>query len=159
MQNVALCAYALGTLASGFHQAAPSQESGLTLWHMFSALPLVLHDIPRKIISKKRVGSGLRSILNRDININVGQNEVILNLPKRMRDMRRRTMRALNCAIAWDLLVITDGVFVTGPRFAWPRQVEGETGEILKAAEKLGKWAAGCSTFEYLTVLGIDPTR
>jgi hypothetical protein len=68
-------------------------------------------------------------------------------------------MRALNCAIAWNLLLITDGVFVASTEFRLPNQIEGETREILKAAEKLGKWAAKSSTFEYLTVLGIDPAQ
>jgi hypothetical protein len=159
MQNVALCAYALGSFASGFEEDVASRERGLTLWHLFSMLPLVLHEIPRKVITKRRVASGLRSILSRDSELKVRENEVIFNLPGSMRDMRQRSMRALNCAIAWDLLAIADGVFVSSPRFRLPKRVDGETREILEAARKLGIWAGRFSTFEYLTVLGIDPVQ
>jgi len=155
MINVGLGAEALWAYTVGFHRIRGRPEECMTLWHLATVLPLIFHGVSRRAISKRRVKSGLRSILTRDPANDVAQNEPIFNLTRRLRAIYPRTLRSFNCAIAWELLEVEDGVIV-------PRSVQrsplvtGEAREIVKAADKLGVWAAQLTSFEYFTVLGVE---
>jgi hypothetical protein len=96
--------------------------------------------------------------LTRDPDNDIAQNEAIFNLNQRLREMYPRTMRSLNCAIAWGLLGIEDGGIL--PLVVRrPSALAGEVREIVKAAEKLGTWAGQLTSFEYFTVLGVELNR
>lgn len=155
MLNVGLGAEALRAYTAAFHRGRERQEQEVTLWHLATVLPLVFHEVSRRAISKRRVTSGLRSILTRDISNDIAQNEVIFHLNQRMHLMYPRTMRSLNCAISWRLLGVENGAILTLTSRSSSLLV-GEAREIVKAAEKLGTWAAQLSSFEYFTVLGVE---
>lgn len=155
MLNVGLGAETLHAFVSAFHKASDNPEEAVTLWHLTTVLPLVYHEVSRRAISKRRVNSGLRSILARDPSNDIAQNEAIFFLNQRMRAMYPRTMRSLNCAIAWGLLGVEDGAIIPLSSAHKPL-LAGETKDIVKAAEKLGVWAGTLSSFEYLTVLGVE---
>jgi hypothetical protein len=158
MLNVGLGAEALCAYTAAFHGAEERPEETVTLWHLATVLPLVFHEASRRAISKRRLNSGLRSILTRDPANDVAQNEAIYNLTQRLRAMYPRTMRSLNCAIAWGLLGIEDGGIL--PLVVRrPSSLPREAREILKASEKLGAWAAQLTSFEYFTVLGVEFNR
>src|SRR5205823_5421550 len=96
-----------------------------------------------------------RSILARDPANDIAQNEAIFNLTRRVRAMYPRTKRSLNCAIAWGLLDIEDGAVRPQPNRLSP-SFTGEARAIIRAATKLGTWAGQLTSFEYLTVLGVQ---
>lgn len=155
MLNVGLGAEALWAYTAKFHEVRERVEEAVTLWHLATVLPLVFHGVSRRAISKRRLKSGFRSILTRDPANDIAQNEAIFNLNRRLRAMYPRTTRSLNCAIAWELLGIEDGAIL--PRSVRrPSSFAGEAREIVKAAEKLGRWAAQLTSFEYFTVLGVE---
>jgi hypothetical protein len=155
MLNVGLGAEALRAYTAAFQAAQQSPEEAVTLWHLATVLPLVFHEVSRRAISKRQARSGLRSILTRDPDNDIAQNEPIFNLSQRLRAMYPRTTRSLNCAIAWGFLAIEDGAIL--PRSARrSTPLVGEAGEVVKAATKLGTWAGGLTSFEYFTVLGVE---
>ncbi len=158
MLNVGLGAEALYSFVSGFHKAMGNSEEAVTLWHLATVLPLVYHEVSRRAISKRQLRSGLRSILTRDPSNDIAQNEVIFHLNERIRAMFPRTMRSLNCAVGWGLLGIRNGEIIP-TSLKHKSSLSGETREIVKAAEKLGSWAGKLSSFEYLTVLGVEFTQ
>jgi hypothetical protein len=155
MLNVGLGAEALAAFAAAFQAVPERPEEALTLWHVTTVLPLVFHGTSRRAISKRQVRSGLRSILTRDPGNDIAQNEAIFDLNRRLRATHARTMRSLNCAIAWGLLGIEDGAIV--PRSGQKRRSwAGEARDVVRAAEKLGTWAGQLTSFEYFTVLGVE---
>jgi len=156
--NVALGAAALAEFTAAFQNVAARPESDATLWHLATVLPLVFHETSRRAIAKRLPRSGLRSILTRDPDNDIAQNEPIFNLNERMRAAYGRTLRSLNCGIACGLLDIRGGSITsrsTVPRDACP----GVASDIVKCAAKLGAWAAETSAFEYLTILGVEVRR
>lgn len=157
MQNPALGANALWAFTQGFISRSQEELHPLTLWHLISVLPLVLHDTSRKIIIKRRESSGLRSILDRDTASLVAKNETIFNINHRLRAMEDRTFRSINVAIACKLITLEEGYFTSDVPYKIPKNISEETKAVLKAAHKLGVWAGGMSAFEYLTVLGVEP--
>lgn len=159
MQNPALGANALWAFTQGFISRPVEELQQLTLWHLVTVLPLVLHDTSRKMILKRRESSGLRSILDRDTASSVAQNEVIFNFDNRLKAMENRTFRSLNVAIACNLITLEDGYFTSTVSYKLPKKVSGESKDILKAANKLGVWAGKMSSFEYLTILGVEPLK
>jgi hypothetical protein len=158
MQNVALGAEALTAYTIAFGAVRPSPAESVTLWHLATVLPLTLNEVSRRAISKRQARSGIRSILTRDPDNDIAQNEPIFDLTRRIRAMYPRTTRSLNCAIAWGLLRTQDGAILpmsvrrVGSSF-------GEADEVVKAARKLGTWAGQLTSFEYFTVLGVDFRR
>jgi hypothetical protein len=157
MQNPALGANALLAFAQGFFSEKQDTKKQLTLWHMVSVLPLVYQETSRKVILKRQINSGLRSILDRDPKNSIAQNEAIFNINERIHAMEKRTFRSLNIAIACKLISIEGGHFSSSSPFKISSSISLETKEILKAANKLGRWAGEMSDFEYLTVLGVEP--
>ncbi|MEC6748608.1 three component ABC system middle component [Marinilactibacillus sp. XAAS-LB27] len=158
MQNTALGANALYAFANGFYSETKDVDKSITLWHLICVLPLVYQKKSRKIIIKRRVSSGLRSILDKDTQSSLAQNEVVFNINGRIKNMKHRTFRSLNMAIACKILKIEQGYIYTLP-YNIPQKTSGETKEILDAASKLGKWAGNLSDFEYLTILGVEPLQ
>lgn len=155
MLNVGLGAEALAAYTATFQVVDERPEQALTLWHVATVLPLVFHEASRRAISKRQARSGLRSILTRDPDNDIAQNEVIFNLTRRLRATYPRTIRSLNCAIAWGLVGIEDGAIV--PRSGRSRPSwAGEARDVVRAAEKLGTWAGQLTSFEYFTVLGVE---
>jgi hypothetical protein len=155
MLNVGLGAEALSTFTAAFHRVRERPEEAVTLWHLATVPPLVFHQVSRRAISKRRSSSGLRSILTRDPDNDIAQNEAIFNLNRRLRAMYPRTMRALNCGFAAGLLGIENGDILS-LSFRRSSLFTGEAREIVKAAEKLGTWAGQLTSFEYFTVLGLE---
>jgi hypothetical protein len=155
MMNVGLGAQALWAFAAGYHEQERAGSDALSLWHVVTVLPLVFHSVGRRTINRRHASSGLRSVLARDANNDVAQNEVVFDLTRRIRAMQPRTMRSLNCAVAWGLVAIDKGAFFPAKGFRMPRSSQ-EGKDILKAAHKLGRWAGEMTTFEYLTILGVD---
>jgi hypothetical protein len=156
--NVALGAAALAEFTSAFQKVAPRTEPGVSLWHIATVLPLVFQETSRRAISKRQPRSGLRSILTRDPDNDIAQNEPIFNLNERMRAGYSRTLRSLNCAIASGLIDVENGLFMA--RSTVPREIcPGVASDIVKCAAKLGAWAATTTAFEYLTVLGVEVRR
>lgn len=154
MLNPALGACALQFFVKGFVKKY-KEEPKITLWHLVTVLPLVFHQISRKAIIKRRVG--LRSILNRDPENDIAQNEAIFNLTNRIQEMQQRTFRSLNYALTLNFIEISEGYFYPASKINIPNTIGQETSDILKAAEKLGSWAAESTIFEYLTILGVRP--
>jgi hypothetical protein len=157
MMNVGLGAQALWAFASAYHGGKRANQDPLTIWHLVTVLPLVFHGVSRKTIQRKRIASGFRSILERDPDYELAQNEVVFDFTRRVRAMQSRTMRSLNCAVSWGMLTIENGAFLPSRVFKRPGP-SGEVKSILAAAEKLGVWAGQMGTFEYLTVLGVEIT-
>jgi hypothetical protein len=155
MLNVGLGAEALYGFTASFYEVRERAVEAVTLWHLATILPLVFHEVSRRAISKRRVSSGLRSILTRDPDHDIAQNEAIFNINRRMRAMFPRTMRSLNSAIAWGFLGIDDGA-IQPLCVRRHSSLAGEAREIVRAAEKLGTWAAQLTSFEYFTVLGVE---
>jgi hypothetical protein len=119
---------------------------------------MVLHEPSRRAIARRYRSSGLRSILNRNPDADIAQNEAVFSLERRIERMYPRTQRALNCAVAWGFIAIEQGAIV--PRTPPPeRAFAGEAQKIRNAAVKLGYWAGTMTTFEYFTVLGVSPSR
>lgn len=87
MQNSVLGANALWACTQGFITPPMKELQLLTLWHLVSVLPLVFHDTSRIMILKRRVSSGLRSILDREAVSSVAQNEAIFNIDYRLKAM------------------------------------------------------------------------
>jgi hypothetical protein len=138
--NVALGAAALAEFTAAFQKVTPRAEAGVSLWHLATVLPLVFHETSRRAIAKRQPRSGLRSILTRDPDNDIAQNEPIFNLNERMRAGYSRTLRSLNCGIACGLLDIQDGTVTS--RSTVPRDVcPGVASEIVRCAAKLGAWA------------------
>lgn len=155
MLNAGLGAEALYAYTAAFSEVRERQEEAVTLWHLATVLPLVFHEVSRKAITKRRRSSGLRSVLARNPEHNIAQNEAIFNLTRRMRAMLPRTLRSLNCAIAWGLLRVQDGALI--PCSSRPSSsLTGEVREIVRAAEKLGMWSAQLTSFEFFTILGVE---
>jgi len=155
MLNLGLGAIALSSFTKAFIAAKKEVDVPVTLWHLATVLPLVFHQTSRRAIAKRQVRSGLRSTLTRDPDNDIAQNEAIFNLTQRMKSSFPRTVRSLNCAVAWGLLQINDGNIVAGA-LSSPPHISGEAQEIVKASAKLGTWAGGLNSFEYFTVLGVD---
>ena len=158
MLNVGLGAEALTAYTAAFHAVRERREQAVTLWHLATVLPLVFHEVSRKAISKHQARSGLRSILTRNPENDIAQNEAIFNLNRRMRAIFPRTMRSLNCAIAWGLLGIEDGTILVRPVRRRP-SFSGESRNIISTSKKLGSWAGQLTAFEYFTVLGVELRR
>jgi|ERR1035441_1120774 hypothetical protein len=158
MLNVGLGAEVLAAFTAAFWRVTERPEETVTMWHIATVFPLVFHGASRRAISKRRSRSGLRSILSRDPDNDIAQNEAIFSLNQRMRAMHPRTMRSLNCAIAWGLLGIEDGA-IRALSASRNGSSAGEAGEIIDAARKLGTWAGKLTSFEYLTVLGVEFRR
>ena len=155
MLNTGLGAETLYAYTAAFNKVRERQEDAVTLWHLATVLPLVFHEVSRRAITKRRPSSGLRAILARNPEHNIAQNEAVFNLNRRVRAMFPRTIRSLNCAIAWGLLRVEDGALL--PCSSRPSSsLAGEVREIVKAAEKLGMWSAQVTAFEYFTVLGVE---
>lgn len=154
MLNVGLGAEALTAYTAAFERAQGTSGEVVTLWHIVTVLPLVFHEVSRRAISKRQSRSGLRSILTRDPENDIAQDEPIFNLDERLRAMFPRTMRSLNCAVSWGLLNIEDGAFHSRTRQN-PPSFSGEAKQVIDAAKKLGTWAGGLTAFEYFTVLGV----
>lgn len=159
MQNPALGANALWAFTQGFITRPMEELQPLTLWHLVSVLPLVFHDTSRKMILKRRVSSGLRSILDREPASSVAQNETIFNIDNRLKAMENRTFRSLNVAIACKLITLEEGYFTSNVPYKLPKKLSEETKDVLKAANKLGVWAGSMTVFEYLTILGVEPLK
>lgn len=159
MLNPALGANALWAFTHGFVSENKKDLHSLSLWHLVTVLPLVYHEVTRKIIIKRRASSGLRSILERDSVSSISQNEVIFNINSRLKSMENRTFRSINLAILCDLIKVQDGYFLPNRPFKIPTNTPNETMEILKSSKKLGGWAGNMSEFEYLTVLGVKPIQ
>jgi hypothetical protein len=159
MQNPALGANALWAFTQGFISRPMEELQHLTLWHLVTVLPLVFHDTSRKMIIKRKQTSGLRSILDRDPSSSIAQNETVFNINNRIKAMENRTLRSLNIAIACKLIILEDGHFTSNVPYKLPKQVSDETKNILKAANKLGVWAGSMTSFEYLTILGVEPLK
>lgn len=157
MQNSVLGAHVLWAFADGFSSVDKNYNNELTLWHLITVLPLVFHEVSRRAINKRRVSSGLRSILDRDPEIDIAQNEAIFNLVNRIKNLQERSFRSLNCAIALGFIEITEGYFIPSKRLKLPREMHLETKQIIKSSQKLGVWAGQLSIFEYLTILGVKP--
>jgi hypothetical protein len=155
MLNVGLGAEALVTYTVAFLSVVGRPEPSVTLWHVSTVLPLVFNEVSRKAISKHRPSSGLRSILTRNPEHDLAQNEAIFNLNQRLRSMFPRTLRSLNCAIAWGLLAVEDGAIVPVSVRGRPN-LQVESRNIVAAAKKLGTWAGQSTAFEYLTILGVE---
>ena len=155
MLNVGLGAEALGAYAAGFDGASTDSNDTVTLWHLVTVLPLAFHQTSRRAIMKRQSRSGLRSILMRDPDNDIAENEPIFNLNRRMREMFPRTARCLNCALSWGILRVEDGAIRAGlvRRSSTP---SGEVRDVIRTAEKLGGWAGQLTAFEYFTVLGVD---
>jgi len=146
MLNVGLGAEALTAYTAAFHAVRERREQAVTLWHLATVLPLVFHEVSRK------------AILTRNPENDIAQNEAIFNLNRRMRATFPRTMRSLNCAIAWGLLGIEDGTILVRPVRRRP-SFSGESRNIISTAKKLGTWAGQLTAFEYFTVLGVELRR
>lgn len=156
--NVALGAAALAEFTNAFQKVSPRPEPGVSLWHLTTVLPLVFQETSRRAISKRQPRSGLRSILTRDPDNDIAQNEPISNLNERMRAAYSRTLRSINCGITCGLIEIQDGLFIA--RSTVPREVcPGVASDIVRCSAKLGTWAAATTAFEYLTVLGVEVRR
>ena len=155
MHNVALGAEALTAYTIAFNAVHRIPEESVTLWHLATVLPLSFNEVSRRAISKRQIRSGIRSILARDPDNDIAQNEPIFDLTRRIRATYPRTVRSLNCAIAWGLLTVQDGAII-------PKSINhsgslvGEANEVVKVAKKLGTWAGQLTSFEYFTVLGVD---
>src|SRR5580658_1614741 len=80
MLNVGLGAEALTAYTSAFLAITERQEQSVTLWHLSTVLPLVFNEVSRRAISKHQARSGLRSILTRNPENDLAQNEAIFNL-------------------------------------------------------------------------------
>lgn len=158
MLNVGLGAEALAAYTAAFLAVKERPEQSVTLWHLSTVLPLVFHEVSRRAISKHQTRSGLRSILTRNPDNDIAQNEAIFNLNQRLRAIFPRTMRSLNCAIAWGLLDVRDGAILTRPVRRRPSP-GGEASNIISAAKKLGTWSGSLTAFEYFTVLGVEFRR
>lgn len=154
MHNVALGAEALLAFTSSFETGIAPGKQQVTLWHCATVLPLCLHEPSRRAILKRRHRSGLRSILTRDPENDIAQNEPIFSLNSRIYDLFPRTVRSLNCAFGWGLLTLDDGAVLARAVRRRP-PLEEEAADVVRAAGKLGAWAGGMTAFEYLTVLGI----
>ena len=155
--NVALGAAALAEFTAAFGRTA-RPEAGVTLWHVVTVLPLVFHETSRRAIEKRLLKSGLRSILTRDPENDIAQNEPIFNINERVRTMYPRTVRSLRCATATGLLEINDGWIIA--KHVVPRdECDGVAEAVVRSSSKLGTWAGELSAFEYLTILGIDVHR
>jgi hypothetical protein len=154
MQNVGMSAEALFVYSGAFENVSRGTDRALTLWHLVTVLPLVFHAVSRRAISKRQTRSGLRSILTRDPENDIAQNEPIFNLNNRLKAMYPRTIRSFNCAIAWGLLEIHDGLIFTKHGRRVP-VFSGEARQIIDAAKKLGTWAGQLTAFEYFIVLGV----
>jgi Family of unknown function (DUF6521) len=155
MLNVGLGAEALTAFTVAFHAVPKRQESTPTLWHMATVLPLVFHEVSRRAITKHQARSGLRSVLERNPESDIAQNEAIFNLNVRLRATFPRTIRSFNCAVSWGLLAVEDGaILVRSTRRR--RSISGEARSIISAATKLGTWAGQMTSFEYLTVLCVE---
>jgi hypothetical protein len=155
MLNVGLGAEALTSYTAAFLAVTERPEPSVTLWHLCTVLPLVFNEVSRRAISKHQPRSGLRSILTRNPENDLAQNEAIFNLNQRLRSLFPRTLRSLNCAIAWKLLAVQDGAIVELPVRRRP-SLTGESRSIISAAKTLGTWAGQSTAFEYLTVLGVE---
>ena len=155
MLNVGLGATALYAYTEAFETVRPRAEAAVSMWHIATVLPLIFNEVSRRAIIKRRIGSGLRSILTRDPDNDIAQNEPIFNINRRLKDNYARSMRSLNCAIAWRLLAIENGAIlaVSVPK---PPSFSGETLLVVNAAKKLGVWSGEMTAFEYLTVLGVE---
>jgi hypothetical protein len=158
MLNPGLGAEALASFTAAFEGVPDRPEQMVTLWHIATVLPLVFHEVSRRAISKRLVRSGLRSILTRNPEHDIAQNEAIFNLTRRMQNSYPRTIRCLNCAIGWRLLQVEDGGIVATTRRR-SNTLRGEARDVVAAAQKLGTWAGQLSLFEYLTVLALEPQR
>jgi hypothetical protein len=157
MLNVGLGAEALSAFSVAFEAVSNRPEETITLWHIATVLPLVFHEVSRRAISKRQTRSGLRSILARDPNNNIAQNEPIFNINGRINAMYPRTLRSLNCALAWGLLRVEEGR-IFPPITQAKHSFSGEARDIIEAAKKLGTWAAQLTAFEYFTILGVHLT-
>lgn len=155
MQNVGLGAEALNAYTTAFLAVHNRSEAAVTLWHLATVLPMIFHEVSRRAILKRHISSGLRSILTRDPDNDIAQNEAIFNLTRRMRTTYPRTIRSLNCAVAWGLLGIEDGA-VLARSAQHSSSFAGEARDVVKAATKLGTWAGHLTSFEYFTVLGVE---
>lgn len=155
MLNVGLGAECLRAYTAAFHSEEERLEEAVTIWHIATVLPLAFHEVSRRAISKRQPRSGLRSILTRDPNNDIAQNEPIFNFNQRVRAMYPRTKRSLNCAIAWGFLSVEDGAIL--PRSSRPAiTTTGEAREVIRVGVKLGGWAARLTAFEYFTILGVE---
>jgi hypothetical protein len=155
MLNIGLGAEALSAYTNKFQAEREGPEEAVTLWHLVTVLPLVFNEASRRAISKRQLRSGLRSILTRDPSNDLAQNEAIFNLTRRLRVTYPRTMRSLNCAIAWGLLRAEDGAILPGFNRR-SHSLSGEAREVVRAANKLGAWAGMLTSFEYFTILGVE---
>jgi ABC-3C biological conflict system middle component len=154
MLNIGLGAEAIAAYANSFEETKHDAAHVITLWHLATVLPLIFHQASRRAISKRQPRSGLRSILTRDPRNDIAQNEPIFNLNARLQAMYPRTIRSVNCALAWGLIEVHNGAIIPNGTRQKPT-FTGEAQEIVNAAKKLGIWSGELSAFEYFTILGI----
>lgn len=154
MWNNGLGAIALAAFIRAYCSRLGADSLGPTLWHLLSVLPLVYPEKCRRVILKRRT---FRGIVERDPEEDVARGEITFRLAGRMQMMQSRTFASLNLALAMGFVAPAEGHFGAARPLRIPKDAGSETRAVIRAAEKLGNWAAEVSSFEYLAVLGVDP--
>lgn len=155
MLNPSIGAFAMLAFSAGFYERNKLESNRITIHHLVTILPLVLNRTSRSVILKRRESSGLRSIMGRDTKLKTSRNEAIFNINKRVDNFIARTYRSINIAFAAELIVIKDGYFHPVNFLDIPAGCPDDTKDILKAAQKLGRWAGKMNVIDYLSTLGV----
>ncbi len=152
MQNPALGAALIWRFACGYCPEGHDAR-GTPLPLAFVVLPILLHAHTREHVMSTRAASGLRLFELKFAE----EGDYLLAIRDRMLALRSLSLRSLREGLAAGLLTLVpnDGTFWPRSRTA-PRDVETETAELMKAAERLGLWCAEVTLFEVERALRVE---
>lgn len=157
VQNPALGAALLWRFASAFASTRQSPES-TPFPMLFLPLPLLFYEETLRVVDGTLKTSTLRTFATKFSDSKHKESDVLLSLHSRAIAYRPLTLESLRLAMASRLLQIDAGsaeVFAlsrTAPKHGIPSGVV----PLLGAAEKLGTWCGGLTTFEVASALHVS---
>lgn len=152
LRNMGLSASCLWAFTEAFRdEKTPTAHAHLG--HLMTVLPLVLDNQTLDIIERKR--AGLRALVSEDEGFSLAVRTSIGALRSKVVDFVPRTIRAIKCALMWDLIVLADGGFISKKRLPSWDSVPDEARRPIEASFKLGSWARLHNPSEYATILSI----
>lgn len=152
MQNPALGAGLLWRFVCGHSPASSSRGTPLPL--AFAVLPLVFHARSVEKVTATQASSGLRKFEEK---FSSQDGDILLSLQPRMLAMRDLSLRSLRIALCAGLVTLVPSEAVLWPRSTTSSPDQPKSAqELLKAAEKLGRWCSDVSLFEVAGLLKVE---
>jgi len=155
VQNPALGAVLIWRFSCGYFQAHPSRDSA-ALVLAYLVLPILFHEASRQVVRSTQTGSGLRTAVTKFEENQNPRQDVLLAVQTRAEVFRTLTTKSLGIAVSKSLVSIdTSARLVPLSLTAATAGVPGEARQLMRDAEKLGRWCALLTLHEISNLLKV----